>query len=67
MKSKDKRLNDRRIKKPWSPRRELEEVDNDRWQCKTCELPALENSEYCMTCKKQWESNDRIAGFRFFS
>lgn len=61
----DKRLDDRKVnEKPWTPRRALEQVERERWQCLTCSHPALENSPYCMSCKHYWDDVEqgRICG-----
>lgn len=63
----DKRLDARKEVKAWTPRHALEQVDRERWQCLTCDSPALEDCKYCLSCKLYWEDirDGRIAGCRF--
>lgn len=38
-----------------SIREALVEAEEARWQCETCDAPAIEDEPHCLSCKIYWE------------
>lgn len=32
-----------------------QQVEDERWQCRTCADPAEESGEHCLACRMYWE------------